>query len=215
MFLAPLLNMSKQVKPEMWNSQICKWSLCCSRRQCYTLYTEPLVLIITSMNLEQSNWSTKWLTARVPCRDLQSFVYWSEAEGRTHSSQGTRTIHTVKNPQISPEIVSGLCRHRRGWLLRNLPTSSRMCPLSSSLKVRWWRGIQGFLLWLMSVKLTFTPQAGVLVAFWKMRGRKKIRLEMFCCFWVFQCGQADFEGCDEHTFSTCGSFLMVLILSRW
>lgn len=181
MFLAPLLNMSKQVKPEMWNSQICKWSLCFSRCQRYTLYTEPLVLIITSMNLEQSNWSTKWLTARVPCRDLQSFVYWSEAEGRTHSSQGTRTIHTVKKPQISPEIVSGLCRHRRGWLLRNLPTSSRMCrihnavsrPLSSSPKVRWWRGIQGFLLWLMSVKLTFTPQAGVLVAFWKMRGRKK------------------------------------------
>lgn len=166
----------------MWNSQICKWSLCCSRRQRYTLYTEPLVLIITSMNLEQSNWSTKWLTARVPCRDLQSFVYWSEAEGRTHSSQGTRTIHTVKKPQISPEIVSGLCRHCRGWLLRNLPTSSWMCRVHNAVrwaakvrspKVRWRRGIQGFLLWLMSVKLTCTPQAGVLVAFWKMRGRKK------------------------------------------
>lgn len=119
----------------MWNSQICKWSLCCSRRQRYTLYTEPLVLIITSMNLEQSNWSKKWVTARVPCRDLQSFVYWSEAEGRTHSSQGTRTIHTVKKPQISPEIVSGLCRHRRGWLLRNLPTSSWMCRVHNA--VRW------------------------------------------------------------------------------
>lgn len=43
----------------------------------------------------------------MPRRDLQSFVYWSEAEGRTHSSQGTLAIHAVKKPQISPEIVLG------------------------------------------------------------------------------------------------------------
>lgn len=203
-----ILRKSEQVKPEIWNSNMCVLL------QALTSHTqmEPFSLIITSIGSEHSSPSTKWVAAREPCREPQSFVYWSEAEGRTHSSQGTCVdSHCQKVTDPTGDCVGTLlnCVTMQGWLHRNSPTSRyKQQTLISPSPVSWAAqgksgggtvlSFQGFSLWLVSVKLTCTIKAGGFLASGKKKKKRNVLLHR-----VFHCVEGEVESWAEHRFNTC------------